>query len=126
AGAPPRMRADTGDWWLPDPRPRRGRVRRARRGPAPEAPRGGRRGDRELSRVHRRAAQGAVAMLTESGEDVGATTGSGTVGAMIDRLRAGDTTALEGLMERFTPRVYRLAHGSRRSEADAGEGSHNE
>lgn len=40
---------------------------------------------------------------------------------LIDGLRAGDATALEGLMEQFAPRVYRLAHGITHNEADAEE-----
>jgi RNA polymerase sigma-70 factor (ECF subfamily) len=40
---------------------------------------------------------------------------------LIDRLRGGDMTVLEGLMEQFTPRVYRLAHSITRNEADAEE-----
>jgi RNA polymerase sigma-70 factor (ECF subfamily) len=40
---------------------------------------------------------------------------------LTDRLRNGDTIALEGLMERFAPRVYRLAYGITRNEADAEE-----
>jgi len=44
-----------------------------------------------------------------------------TESALIARLRAGDATAIEVLMERFAPRVYRLAHGITRSAADAEE-----
>jgi RNA polymerase sigma-70 factor (ECF subfamily) len=44
-----------------------------------------------------------------------------TEATMIDRLRGGDTTALEGLMEQFAPRVYRLAHGITHNEGDAEE-----
>jgi RNA polymerase sigma-70 factor, ECF subfamily len=40
---------------------------------------------------------------------------------LIERLRRGDTTALEPLMERYTARVYRLAHGITRNPADAEE-----
>jgi RNA polymerase sigma-70 factor (ECF subfamily) len=40
---------------------------------------------------------------------------------LIDRLRGGDTTALEWLMEQFAPRVYRLACGITHNEADAEE-----
>ena len=40
---------------------------------------------------------------------------------LVERLRRGDTTALEALMERYTSRVYRLAHGITRNEADAQE-----
>jgi RNA polymerase sigma-70 factor, ECF subfamily len=41
--------------------------------------------------------------------------------ALIDRLRAGEVTALETLMERYTDRVYRLARGVTRNTADAEE-----
>jgi RNA polymerase sigma-70 factor, ECF subfamily len=41
--------------------------------------------------------------------------------ALVDRLRAGDAVALESLMERYTSRVYRLANGITRNEADAEE-----
>jgi RNA polymerase sigma-70 factor (ECF subfamily) len=51
----------------------------------------------------------------------GAVTRAETEGALIDRLRGGDTSALEELMEEFAPRVYRLAHGITRSAADAEE-----
>lgn len=40
---------------------------------------------------------------------------------LVERLRGGDTTALEALMERYTARVYRLSHGITRNEADAQE-----
>jgi RNA polymerase sigma-70 factor (ECF subfamily) len=40
---------------------------------------------------------------------------------LVERLRAGDATALEALMERYTARVYRLAYGITRNEADAQE-----
>ena len=40
---------------------------------------------------------------------------------LVERLRGGDTAALEGLMERFAPRVYRLAYGITRNAADAEE-----
>ena len=40
---------------------------------------------------------------------------------LVKRLRDGDATALEALMERYTSRVYRLAHGITRNEADAQE-----
>ena len=40
---------------------------------------------------------------------------------LVERLRRGDTAALETLMERYTSRVYRLAHGITRNEADAQE-----
>lgn len=39
----------------------------------------------------------------------------------VERLRAGDTGALEALMGRYESRVYRLAHGITRNEADAEE-----
>jgi RNA polymerase sigma-70 factor (ECF subfamily) len=42
-------------------------------------------------------------------------------GSLIDRLRGGDAVALEELMERFAPRVHRLAFGITRNEADAEE-----
>jgi RNA polymerase sigma-70 factor (ECF subfamily) len=41
--------------------------------------------------------------------------------SLIDRLRGGDAVALEELMERFAPRVHRLAFGITRNEADAEE-----
>jgi RNA polymerase sigma-70 factor (ECF subfamily) len=41
--------------------------------------------------------------------------------SLVARLRGGDTTALEGLMERYASRVYRLAHGITRNAADAEE-----
>jgi RNA polymerase sigma-70 factor (ECF subfamily) len=41
--------------------------------------------------------------------------------ALVERLRGGDTAALEALMERYASRVYRLAHGITRNEADAEE-----
>lgn len=41
--------------------------------------------------------------------------------SLLERLRAGDATALETLMERFASRIYRVAHGITRSEADAEE-----
>ena len=40
---------------------------------------------------------------------------------LVERLRSGDAAALETLMERFGSRVYRLAHGITRNEADAEE-----
>lgn len=46
---------------------------------------------------------------------------SGTELSLIERLRNGDTGALEPLMERYESRVYRLAHGITRNEADAEE-----
>jgi len=47
--------------------------------------------------------------------------GSETDVALIDRVRGGDAAALEGLMERFAPRVHRLAYGILRNEADTEE-----
>jgi RNA polymerase sigma-70 factor (ECF subfamily) len=41
--------------------------------------------------------------------------------ALFDRLRAGDGTALEPLMERFASRVYRVAHGVTGNAPDAEE-----
>ncbi|HYL81052.1 MAG TPA: sigma-70 family RNA polymerase sigma factor [Candidatus Acidoferrum sp.] len=41
--------------------------------------------------------------------------------AVVERLRGGDTAALETLMDRYTPRVYRLAHGITGNAADAEE-----
>ncbi len=41
--------------------------------------------------------------------------------ALVERLRGGDAAALETLMERYASRVYRLAHGITRNEADAEE-----
>jgi RNA polymerase sigma-70 factor (ECF subfamily) len=41
--------------------------------------------------------------------------------SLIDRLRGGDAVALEEVMERFAPRVHRLAYGITRNEADAEE-----
>jgi RNA polymerase sigma-70 factor (ECF subfamily) len=43
------------------------------------------------------------------------------VGHLVDRLLVGDAAALEEMMERFAPRVYRLVYGITRSEADAEE-----
>ena len=40
---------------------------------------------------------------------------------LVERLRAADAAALEELMERYAPRVYRLAHGITRNQADAEE-----
>lgn len=40
---------------------------------------------------------------------------------LVERLRGGDAVALEALMERYGSRVYRLAHGITRNEADAEE-----
>lgn len=42
-------------------------------------------------------------------------------GALIERLRAHDPSVLEILMERHSPRVYRVAYGITRSHADAEE-----
>src|SRR5262245_55977048 len=47
-----------------------------------------------------------------------ATTDEGT---LIARLRGGDPQAIEVLMDRFTPRLYRLAQGITRNAADAEE-----
>lgn len=44
-----------------------------------------------------------------------------TEGVLVERLRSGDTEALEALMSRYGPRVYRLAYGITRNEADAEE-----
>src|SRR5262245_9086442 len=41
--------------------------------------------------------------------------------SLVDRLRGGDAVALEEVMERFAPRVHRLAYGITRNEADAEE-----
>jgi RNA polymerase sigma-70 factor (ECF subfamily) len=41
--------------------------------------------------------------------------------ALVERLRGGDAAALETLMERYASRVYRLAYGITRNEADAEE-----
>ena len=41
---------------------------------------------------------------------------------LVARLRAGDPAALEPLMDRYATRVYRVAYGITRSEADAFEG----
>ena len=40
---------------------------------------------------------------------------------MLATLRAGDISGLEALMERFAPRIYRVAHGITRNGADAEE-----
>ena len=40
---------------------------------------------------------------------------------LVERLRSGDAAALETLMERYAPRVYRLAYGITRNQADAEE-----
>lgn len=42
-------------------------------------------------------------------------------GELVERLRGGDTLALETLMEHFQSRIYRLAYGITRNEADAEE-----
>jgi RNA polymerase sigma-70 factor (ECF subfamily) len=63
-------------------------------------------------------------MLTGPGHPapgVGATMGTEADAMLIERLRGGDTIALEGLMERFAPRVHRLALGITHNEADAEE-----
>ena len=46
---------------------------------------------------------------------------SDVAAALFDRLRAGDGTALEPLMERFASRVYRVAHGITGNAPDAEE-----
>src|SRR5262249_40817836 len=40
---------------------------------------------------------------------------------LVQRLQAGDATALEGVMERYSARLYRLAFGITRSPRDAEE-----
>ncbi|MBI4842637.1 MAG: sigma-70 family RNA polymerase sigma factor [candidate division NC10 bacterium] len=40
---------------------------------------------------------------------------------LVERLRSGDAAALEPLVERYASRVYRLAYGITRNEADAEE-----
>ncbi|MBI2455208.1 MAG: sigma-70 family RNA polymerase sigma factor [candidate division NC10 bacterium] len=40
---------------------------------------------------------------------------------LVERLRSGDAAALEPLMERYASRIYRLAYGITRNEADAEE-----
>jgi len=40
---------------------------------------------------------------------------------LVERLQAGDVTAIEGLMERYSSRLYRLAYGITRSSRDAEE-----
>lgn len=42
-------------------------------------------------------------------------------GELVERLRDGDTLALETLMEHFQSRIYRLAYGITRNEADSEE-----
>jgi RNA polymerase sigma-70 factor, ECF subfamily len=54
-------------------------------------------------------------------QDWGAAMRTETQAMLIDRLRGGDATALERVMEQFAPRVYRLAYGITRNEADAEE-----
>lgn len=46
---------------------------------------------------------------------------SDTDEVLLERVRGGDTSALEALMQRFAPRIYRVAHGITRSDADAEE-----
>ena len=40
---------------------------------------------------------------------------------LVERLRSGDTSALAPLMDRHAARIYRVAHGITRNEADAEE-----
>ena len=40
---------------------------------------------------------------------------------LVERLQAGDVTAIEGLMERYSSRLYRLAYGITRCSRDAEE-----
>ena len=40
---------------------------------------------------------------------------------LVERLRGGETAAFGRLMDRYAPRVYRVAHGITRNEADAEE-----
>ncbi len=40
---------------------------------------------------------------------------------LLARVGAGDTAALEALMSRYSTKVYRLAYGITRSQADAEE-----
>src|SRR5207247_9345102 len=47
--------------------------------------------------------------------------GADTELTLVERLRGGEQAALESLMERFAPRVYRLAYGITRNDADAEE-----
>ena len=44
-----------------------------------------------------------------------------TEGMLIERLRARDTSVLEILMERYSPRIYRVAFGITRSHGDTEE-----
>jgi RNA polymerase sigma-70 factor (ECF subfamily) len=62
-------------------------------------------------------------MVAGSGHStaLGATMHTDVTASLIDRLRGGDAVALEELMERFAPRVHRLAFGITRNEADAEE-----
>ena len=62
-------------------------------------------------------------MLADSGHStaLGATMQTEVTASLIDRLRGGDTVALEEVMEQFAPRVHRLAYGITRNEADAEE-----
>jgi len=46
-------------------------------------------------------------------------TGSETV--LVERLREGDASALEALMERYASRIFRIARGIARTDADAEE-----
>jgi RNA polymerase sigma-70 factor, ECF subfamily len=41
--------------------------------------------------------------------------------ALVERLRAGDVSALEALMERYASCVFRVARGIARTDADAEE-----
>jgi RNA polymerase sigma-70 factor, ECF subfamily len=54
-------------------------------------------------------------------QDGGAAMRTETEATLIERLRGGDATALERVMEQFAPRAYRLAYGITRNEADAEE-----
>jgi RNA polymerase sigma-70 factor, ECF subfamily len=62
-------------------------------------------------------------MLAGSGHatTLGATMNTELTASLIDRLRSGDAIALEEVMERFAPRVHRLAFGITRNAADAEE-----
>src|SRR5262245_23720259 len=62
-------------------------------------------------------------MLAGAGHStaLGATMYTEVTASLIDRLRGGDTMALEEVMERFAPRVHRLAFGITHNEADAEE-----
>jgi RNA polymerase sigma-70 factor (ECF subfamily) len=61
----------------------------------------------------------SLAMMVTGAGDLGMS-GPSEV-ALLERLRAGDTTALEPLMERFASRVYSVAHGITGSAPDAEE-----